>query len=212
MKYFCIRCGQHSDSKRDLKRHLTRKKICTVVNINISVEEYLKILELKKIDYLIKINDFYSETMNNINNNKNVINNNNTINIHLNDYINTNYDFILDIIDKCKNKDELLDIPNFIREIHFSKDRPENHNIFITDRRNNTVSIIENGILVEYGKGAAIVNQIMNETLNNISKTEDKILNDEVYLYENAYKSDETKEHDENIVAKTLHVIRNGVN
>jgi DNA-directed RNA polymerase subunit RPC12/RpoP len=42
MEYKCFRCGYESSYKRDVKKHLLRKKQCDVKILNITREKYYK--------------------------------------------------------------------------------------------------------------------------------------------------------------------------
>lgn len=104
---------------------------------------------LKKIKELKEKSSVINNTTNNTNNNiinntnsNNIINNN--ISVVLN-YNETNLDFITNEQYKKFVDDRLLRIPNMVKFIHFDKDRPENHSMYISNLNSPYAHKFEDG-------------------------------------------------------------------
>jgi hypothetical protein len=105
-------------------------------------------------------------TNNNNNNNSNSNNNNTHIEtqniILVNSFGNENTDYLTDqIITKLiKNNGPATCIPKIIESIHFDPEHPENHNIKVTNQKNNYAKVIKENKWVTVNKKRTIENMI----------------------------------------------------
>lgn len=115
----------------------------------------LKIMnENQKNDYTKQINelkkeisksnkDTKSNIVNNINTLNNTTNNNQQINININAYKNTDMSFLsIEDIKSILNKG-VKAVENLVEVVHFDKNRPENHNIYISNIKDNYVLLYD---------------------------------------------------------------------
>lgn len=161
VEYKCPRCGYKSKYKNDIRRHYNRKKICKVLfkdipiqicieNIGKPEKEYseldivkhqLKEKE-KEIEKLKKSQaSVINNTTHNTTNNNQNITNYNIINISA--FGDTDYTALKDDILHCiENQDPGMKVPMFeqiVHKIHFNKDKPENHNIYKPNVRDDRI-------------------------------------------------------------------------
>jgi len=147
--YECNFCKKKYSTKSNLTKH---KKICKEKKkddeVKQSMSELVKILnekdnqindfkkELEKrdkqIDELIKKAGIVNNNTINIQNNIKLLNYNDTDTSHLTDN---------DIL-KCLNHSNFC-IPYLIEKIHFNIDKPENHNVYISNLKNNYVMMFD---------------------------------------------------------------------
>jgi hypothetical protein len=107
------------------------------------------------------INNSFNTTNNTTNNTNNNTNNNTTLNIMVNDFKNTNFDFITD--DKILRfiKSYRLAIPNLLQETHFNPEHPENHNLYMSNIKNKSVRY-KQGDEWLYKNGSEMAEDIIN--------------------------------------------------
>jgi hypothetical protein len=55
MVYKCLRCGQSSSNKHDIKKHLQRKNVCKPVLVDINIENCMKVLMGNDKDLCIEL-------------------------------------------------------------------------------------------------------------------------------------------------------------
>lgn len=162
MEFACSVCEYTSFKKENVTRHTKRKKkcgsgireiveipveiICKFCNKNFSTKTNLnehqkdncrkkdKIKD-KKIKELEEKNKDLEQKLKD----KPTTINNNTFNIMVNNYESTSLEKITDkIINKLiKDAESHQIIPRLIKQIHFNKDNPENHNLYISNRNKN---------------------------------------------------------------------------
>ena len=161
-KLDCMFCGKVFKHKTNLIRH--QKYRCQVVNKEMNQLEILKKeaqdikdelednIKMKKIQMKQMTKNYRNRTKklmasnqnnyntNNINNTQN-LNSHNTINITLNNFGNENVDHIT--TDKLLglSKFPYSAIPKLITEKYFNMDKPENHNIRKTNKKDNFVEV-----------------------------------------------------------------------
>ena len=139
--YFCQYCERNFNFKQSYYRHM---KTCKVKReIDNEKNEMNKMVDLlnnqlkdkdRKIDELIKKSGTTNITYNqqNINNNIKLLGYRNTDISHLSDK-----DFI-----SCISHSNFC-IPHLIKKIHFDPNKPENHNIYISNIKNNYAMIYD---------------------------------------------------------------------
>jgi hypothetical protein len=117
----CEYCNKKFNTMSSLSRH--KKSFCK--KINIILEEENKKLKEK----IIELEKSKSNTTNNYIQNI----------IILNNYENTNLEKITDkLYNRLINDSDAYQlIPKLIKEIHFNKDTPENHNVYLSNRTKN---------------------------------------------------------------------------
>lgn len=160
--YDCIYCGKIFTRKDSVTKHV--KHSCKVLNKEMNQLEILKKeaqdikdelednIKMKKIQMKQMTKNYRNSTKkliasnqnsyntNNINNTQN-LNSHNTINITLNNFGNENVDHIT--TDKLLglSKFPYSAIPKLITEKYFNMDKPENHNIRKTNKKDNFVEV-----------------------------------------------------------------------
>lgn len=129
-QHMCSTCNKSFDRKSRLEAHI---KKCGIEILNIVKEQQ------EQIKQLIEINKA------NVTNNDNSTNYTNcgNINIHINAFKDTDYGLLKDEIIKClENQDPMLKVPAFeqiIDAVHFNKEKPENHNIYKPNVRDDRI-------------------------------------------------------------------------
>jgi hypothetical protein len=147
-KFECKFCNKYYSKNSNLNRHLKKCKerekdendkneILNLVNLlNKQLEEQKKELEKRnnQIDELIKKSGVNIRTQNiqNNHNNINILAYNNTDISHL-----TDTDYI-----RCLKHSNFC-IPHLIKTIHFDPSKPHNHNIYISNLKNNYVMVFD---------------------------------------------------------------------
>ena len=163
VEYKC-RCGKIFADKNKYTNHINRKFPCKEINektdINIAMlenllSEFKNIVErIEKLEScppkktrnkIKKIDDKSVNVNNNINNviinNNN--NNSNNINIHLVAFGKEKMNFVIDDIAKICQGNKT--IPNLINYVHFDANKPENHIIYMPNRKNKKEVFVYNG-------------------------------------------------------------------
>ena len=98
-----------------------------------------------------------------VGNNYTINNNTNTNNIQLNNYGSEDLSHISDSLKTYLIKHPFGAIQQLIEKIHFNHDKPENTNIMITNKRDNKISVFENGKWVYRNKKKTILKLIDNK-------------------------------------------------
>lgn len=135
----CKYCNKEYSQKNDIPRHYETCK-------EIPEEDKKQILE-KKLEKMKKKIGKNNGTTNiqNITINDNSVNINNTINIYVNDFKNTDCEYIGEnkkISFLSTNMDAL---PKLIQDIHFNPNRPQNHNMYITNYKDKIAKYKQQG-------------------------------------------------------------------
>ena len=163
--YYCNYCNRTFTTKYSLLRHINtscenKKKKIEEKNKFINIiafnqQEINKDLAYKhKLDAykkkIIKNKNIQSVNNTNNTNNTNNINNgniilNNSINIHINSFGKEDLTHITDDKYKLYIKNLTDGILNYIKDVHFSPDKPENHNICIPQLNSNNIVVYKNG-------------------------------------------------------------------
>lgn len=150
----CLFCNKILSDKYGLQRHL---KTCKEKKQKDKTEEdKFKIMiemisELKKAtsDQMNQIEELKKEIItNSANKNSNVVNNivnnqqnNINVNINVNPYKDTNMKFLSNEEKKSILSKGYKAVEDLVKIIHFNKDKPENHNIYISNMKGNKVLI-----------------------------------------------------------------------
>ena len=98
-----------------------------------------------------------------VGNNYTTINNTNTNNIQLNNYGSEDLSHITDALKTYLIKHPFGAIQQLIEKIHFNRDKPENINLMITNKRDNKISVYEDGKWVYRNKKKTIQRLIDNK-------------------------------------------------
>jgi hypothetical protein len=166
----CKKCNRYFSSFYVLKNHLNKKKSCNnneIYKCNFCDKQYItkrnydKHALLHQID--IKSNDITNNNNNNINiqtNSNNTTINNYTITINKFGSEDRSYlteDKICSILNKGFNA-----MPELIKETHFNKDQPQNHNIYITNLSKKTILIYDGERWVLTSKDS-IIDDLIND-------------------------------------------------
>lgn len=180
--YKCLRCGSSFSKKSDIKRHLNRKKQCFPTVMDISAAECCRIIDSKDkeevqnllIEEIIRLKMEKPSIETNIQGD--VVNNtvNFYINLQINSFKDTDYSILKDYIYKCieKNKNNVPNIEDMVKKVHFNKDKPENHNIYKPNARENKYLVFDkesNSFLIDRNADAFILEKI-EEVFNEILK------------------------------------------
>jgi hypothetical protein len=189
----CTICNKIFTTLFSLQRHLNKKIQC-------NTKEYYKCPDcdkryLDKQSYKLHIKSHYDPTINQqmiINNNNTTNNNNNTTNNITN--INITLPFGKENIDFLENIESITKILNegfncmkqLIKDKHYNKHHPENHNVFISDLRGKKTSVFT-GDQWEFCHGAEIINKLQFLNIPHIRR-----------WYDN-YKDNLSKEPSENV-------------
>ena len=144
----CEFCGKSFTLFTNKRRHELHRCKYNVHSIIKNQETQIKKLE-KQIELLLtKVGNNYTTTINNNNH------------IQLNNYGSEDLSHISNELKTQLLKIPYGAIPKLIEKIHFSENKPENTNIMITNKRDNKISIFENGKWVYKNKKHTIKNII----------------------------------------------------
>ena len=113
--------------------------------------------QIKKLERQIEL------LLTKVGNNYTINNNTNTNNIQLNNYGSEDLSHISDTLKTYLIKHPFGAIQQLIEKIHFNRDKPENTNIMITNKRDNKISVYENGKWVYRNKKKTILKLIDNK-------------------------------------------------
>ena len=163
LHYNCKDCGKEFTRLDNLKRHLhsrcSKKKEENeiIMQQNKQIEQLQKDKKemAKQIELLLtKVGHNFTTITNNTNTNNN---------IQLNNYGNEDLSHITDTLKTHLLKQPYGAIQHLIEKIHFNEDKPENTNIMITNKRDNKISVFENGKWVYRNKKKTILGLIDNK-------------------------------------------------
>ena len=182
--YFCPRCGYSCESKTNMVRHIQKKQICTLSDLDVQPILYQDIItripgsELKLLRKYIQQQEELKEkdkeiqrlkeqikgdvnSHNNINSH-NVNSNNNTVHINIHAYKEHDVEHLKDTDFKASLNRMIMCVPELVKRSHFNKDHPEYHNMYITNLRNNRVMAYDGEQWNVYNK-----NRLLNELIQN---------------------------------------------
>ena len=167
VKYTCPTCKKIFSQKGHITNHLNRKYPCelrttekdTKYDLLIKkIEEFekdkkiIKKLQVKNKEFEKEIKKLKKENANaisNVNNNSNNTINNTMLNVTFlpNAFGTENIDFLEDndVISKKILNRGFQSLPEYIKTIHFDKNKPENHNIYIPNWRDKTRALVYDG-------------------------------------------------------------------
>ena len=156
-EYKCNFCFKYFTRKDNLERHLSSRCEIKLKKDNEKEEIFKKLLsemksikeqneelksEIKNIKNK-KIKNINNGTINNTNNTLDQSNNINNYNIQLVAYGKEDYDKLTEKEYKIIINKGFKSVQEAVKSLHFNKNRPENHNIYISNIRDNYVMIYE---------------------------------------------------------------------
>jgi hypothetical protein len=180
----CDNCSKTFVSRKTLIRHMNY--YCTEHNVAKKIEELetkIKDLEREKDANTNNIESSMNIGNNNISNSHNTVNNNTVNNIShtvnnitvnnvivLNNYEDTDLSKLTDKVmySLIKNSEANQLIIKLFEKLHFNKDIPENHNIYISNIRNKYIKVFRNGRWELMNRETEIDNIIVDKE-NNVS-------------------------------------------
>ena len=138
--------SDHMEKQRELEKRLKNQEKEFMKRAEREKEEFKKMLTeefTKQLKMALVKQDF---TMQPIDQSKNIQNNNNlNLTIKLNSFDKTDYSHI-------KDEDYLefirrgnMGLPDLIKKLHFNPEKPENHNIFISNIKSDYIKVYEDG-------------------------------------------------------------------
>ena len=151
----CNYCWKFFSRQDSLNRHLEHRCKIKKEQDNVKEQIFKQLLEemqiIKKQNEELKDKMNHMETITNINkkinngtiNTNSHNNNNNTINIQLVAYGKENYDKLTDKEYQIIINKGFKSVQEMVKSLHFNKNRPENHNIYISNIRDNYVMIFD---------------------------------------------------------------------
>ena len=148
------RCKENPDLNNDLIKQQKKE----IKLFKKEMEKQRKEMEKQKKEMTKQIELLLTKVGNNY-----TINNNNTNNIQLNNYGSEDLSHISDSLKTYLIKHPFGAIQQLIEKIHFNRDKPENTNIMITNKRDNKISVYENGKWVYRNKKKTILSLIDNK-------------------------------------------------
>jgi len=186
MIYKCDKCNKIFTQKIHYTNHLNRKFPCKDINNDnntIIQNLILKVNEQDKIIKELKENqDKKSIKINNgkINNGKIINNNTVNISININPFKNEDLSHL-----KLSDFKKIIDcgyqcVLSYLDNVHFNKDKPENHNLLLTNLRSNIIKVLNEDKnweaqdlqeVIDYliDKSTDIINDKYNEIKNKIN-------------------------------------------
>ena len=206
-EYCCPRCHYKTKDKSYLRKHYNRKNSCKIIYDNVSIEECLKYLKIKKKPICEHCNKEFSRTSSltrhktkcqekrirelelklnelqpqqNITNNTNCNNTTNNITNHIfiNSYKNTNYDVLVGHINECITNEGGLNMRRLIDCLH--NDNPENQNVYMANANNKRIMKYENGKFGEDGRNDNGIYKFLKEIADKIENHEE-LSNSDLY-------------------------------
>lgn len=153
--FTCPRCCYSTEQKANIEKHINRKKLCNLQNLDVDPKDYKKdILREFTSDDLIMMklaNKILQEKVEilTINGNHNTVDNstniNNNIKIVINNYNEPNLDYITDKHYRKYIKDVNSAYLKMCKEIYFNPQHPENKSIHKTNKKDNFISYYQDG-------------------------------------------------------------------
>jgi len=150
-KVKCKYCDKTFTSKTNMYRHA--RNVCKIkMEIDKKEKIYQKLLSRmenmeNKMDKLAaenkELKKFKEQNINVTNNNNNIINNNQVYNVHLVAFGEEDRESIKNSEIFNMLRKGFSSVPELVKAIHFNKERPENHNIYISNMRDNYVMVFD---------------------------------------------------------------------
>ena len=165
-KYPCDYCHESFNTIPSKRRHeLHRCKENTNVSNSIITNQGNQIKKLEKAmeNQKKEMAKHIELLLTKVGNNYTTINNTNTNNIQLNNYGSEDLSHITDALKTYLIKHPFGAIQQLIEKIHFNRDKPENINLMITNKRDNKISVYEDGKWVYRNKKKTIQRLIDNK-------------------------------------------------
>lgn len=174
IKPHCIFCNRIYKSQKILKMHL---KKCKVKNGGMDVlVEKIRVLEEEMKEIKDKIKDDGGKITNNT-----FINNTTNINIIFNNYNNPSIDKVIvtpEEISQCRKLSRLM-----MEKIYFNESIPENHSVYLKNKKEKSMIVYENGWRFVQGKN--ISNVILG--MSNFISLKAYIILKQIYATENDF-------------------------
>ena len=149
----CVKCNKIFATVQTYKHHIDgrcKKRIIQependIVSTNPAIDKLQK--EIEELKNIILDSNLTKGTKNknshNVNNINNISNSNNqTVNITINPVNKPNYFFDKEAIKKILNKG-FKSVPELIKRLYFDKNHPENHNVFISNKKDWRISYFD---------------------------------------------------------------------
>jgi uncharacterized C2H2 Zn-finger protein len=138
MIYKCEKCNKIFTQKSHYTNHINRKYPCKSANNNILQKLIQKVEEQDKIITELKNNTKINNTINNNTINNNYVN----ISININPFKNEDLSHL-----KLSDFKKIIDcgyqcVLSYLDNVHFNKDKPENHNLLLTNLRSNIIKVL----------------------------------------------------------------------
>jgi len=182
-EHICEYCNKFFSTKAHRRRH--ELHYCKKKNNNVSEELRLMHLKYKEKEKMLidKIELLLTQVSNNyinMNSNNNI---NQTNNIQINNFGNEDTSYLTETYKTQLLKTPFSAIPKLIEDIHFNREKPENRNIMIVNKRDNKVKIHKDGRWIYKDKKKTLKGlmdekynilddhyEVVNEDLDNFSK------------------------------------------
>ena len=224
MKYKCVDCGKEFNFKGDLNRHLNRKNPCKNQiknNDNIckicgkSFKSYKSLWShLNRKNKCVPVDIEEQTEINNITQNiyQNIQNTQNNTHYHMSDvkmvkFGDEDLSFIKDDVYKKLINSGFKSVPNFIEHIHFNKEHPQNHNIYISNMRNSYI-LIYDGEKWELKERDEVIEDLMNSKTDLLLEKFDQLTEELPKTAINKFKRFIDKKDDDNIINKIKNEIK----
>jgi len=182
-EHSCEYCNKTFSTKAHRRRH--ELHYCKKKNNNVSEELRLMHIKYKEKEKMLidKIELLLTQVSNNyinMNSNNNI---NQTNNIQINNFGNEDTSYLTETYKTQLLKTPFSAIPKLIEDIHFNREKPENRNIMIVNKRDNKVKIHKDGRWIYKDKKKTLKGlmdekynilddhyEVVNEDLDNFSK------------------------------------------
>ncbi len=172
--YECPRCHYETSHKNTLRRHYNRKRVCKTLFSRKSIKDCKYELDNPKEKVMIDKDELEKlqeenrrlkecKTLNITNNIDNSVTDNSK-NITINSYKDTDIENIKDDMRNMKVlKDDLDTVLKYIKLVHFSDKRPENHNMYMENANLRRLMQLEEGEFKEKGRGNVGIDNFINQ-------------------------------------------------
>ena len=167
--YECPRCIFSTDNRTKMKNHITRKFQCSYTKENIE-------LNILNIDTYISKNNKKEISLEfkepvTINITQNITQNINIVLPHNKTIVNLTDADYYEIVGRY-----IMSIPKMIEKIHFNEQRPENHNIYISNIKNKYAMLYDGSDWILENRDTTIHNLI----IDNETRIEDWVSQEEI--------------------------------
>jgi len=171
----CSFCGKKFSKNSNARKHEGICKQNTCKQIEVLKEEIVNLKKVQELEALKveknKLKSFIIKKKNIMNNNGGIIGNNNILNSNTNsnntNSNNTNIQLILPFgkedfshLDEQKlmniMKSGFMCIPDLVKAVHFDKNKPKNHNVYISNLQNSYANVFDGDVWNACGKEAVL--------------------------------------------------------